>query len=47
MAQLRHSKLYKTAKKEALRVRAVNRNPMKVGWALYRSCTAAVPLHWC
>ncbi len=31
MSQLRHSKLYKASKKEVLRVRAVNRNPMKVG----------------
>jgi hypothetical protein len=30
MAQLRHSKLYKASKKEVLRVRGVNRNPMKV-----------------
>jgi DNA (cytosine-5)-methyltransferase 1 len=29
MAQLRHSKLYKQSKKEVIRMRAVNRNPMK------------------
>ena len=51
MAQLRHSKLYKTAKKEAMRGRAVNRNPMKVGGVgavprLYRGCTAAWVLRW-
>ena len=40
MAQLRHSKLYKTAKKEALRVRAVNRNPMKVSGCCTADCTA-------
>lgn len=31
MSQLRHSKLYKAHKKEVVRARAVNRNPMKVG----------------
>jgi hypothetical protein len=30
MAQLRHSKLYSGGKKEVVRVRGVNRNPMKV-----------------
>lgn len=33
MQQLRHSKLYKAHKKEVVRVRGVNRNPMKVSAA--------------